>query len=754
MFNFDVLLDKHRNIVDTVDKTDVCAFLFTRQVWITNRADLSRIMPGSNCREYRESGAIKLMKKVVNGAWNPSKIICCLSADDPNVFILVDGRHRIEMIKMLSNNQYNRIFGQKGVLLYVYTTFTEEEQLAISCACNDSHDTFVEMSFFDKMFALKKGRDMVMSNADVRAQVINKQNQLIVSSLATAMINKGLSVGYKKHTCRVALTILELVENDSCWNYLKGIFKTPGLENCITYSAISHSNIKGNDCFKKPFFMRVFLERVVAVSANRGTSKNATNKEVDEIATAMVKSWQELTKVDLWCAQHKISATNETVVDVKNMIMNGSLDLEIEGNTENALVCTTARRLLKNLEASIAQKQVGSMKPSSAPIETSITEQPSVPVVNANQSMDFSFSSSMFDASLSSPPDNNSTFNVNDQSVMTLEGMTPASQIEKESIGPSSTNMDSIGERTVEAEVNEAVDVSFEDECNNSIMQLQTLHKMIGILGSPIIRSRDAEAVAANVKQLCPELWKWVKFFNMPFTEFATKMSDTLRNKAQLVYCDPPYNILKMDRDFISTNDMKVMVESAMHILKPNGTLWIWCAWQQANQWQNLMIECGLGIHKALITLVNHSTICKSSRGGSTFTNVTQYAVVGYKKSEVAYKMNVRGNPKFLGGYHGTNTNVILNYIPPRFKLTNSEGKVLVPEQKSIALNQEVYSRFCVRGDMVVDFFGGSGGSAIAALKSGLLFAGCERDKEIFKYANMSILQMFHEFQKGGKHLW
>ena len=85
---------------------------------------------------------------------------------------------------MMNAEQFARFF-PKGLRIEVYSPFTEEEQLSISIACNDANDTFVTMNFYDRMYALKKGRNLIVGNSgyDVRTA----DNKIVYSKLAAIM---------------------------------------------------------------------------------------------------------------------------------------------------------------------------------------------------------------------------------------------------------------------------------------------------------------------------------------------------------------------------------------------------------------------------------------------------------------------------------------------------------------------------------------------------------------------------------------
>ena len=118
--------------------------------------------------------------------------------------------------------------------------------------------------------------------------------------------------------------------------------------------------------------------------------------------------------------------------------------------------------------------------------------------------------------------------------------------------------------------------------------------------------------------------------------------------------------------------------------------------------------------------------------GSSNMQNIVEMAVVAYKKgvSEGHLTFNYKGNQSFISGSFSKGANVIENYKKPTSKLRLGR-KALRTEEKSTELYQEIFSRFSNPGDIVVDLFAGTASSAYAALKSGLVWLGCEKDKQV-----------------------
>ena len=71
-------------------------------------------------------------------------------------------------------------------------------------------------------------------------------------------------------------------------------------------------------------------------------------------------------------------------------------------------------------------------------------------------------------------------------------------------------------------------------------------------------------------------------------------------------------------------------------------------------------------------------------------------------------------------------------------------------EEKAASLYREIYRRFTVPGDFVVDFFAGTFTSALAALYTDRRYLGCEVDPECYALAiqrlhRITAISMAHE---------
>ena len=93
--------------------------------------------------------------------------------------------------------------------------------------------------------------------------------------------------------------------------------------------------------------------------------------------------------------------------------------------------------------------------------------------------------------------------------------------------------------------------------------------------------------------------------------------------------------------------------------------------------------------------------------------------------------------------------NLIENYEPPRSVLIDPEtGKQLRTEEKTTELMIELIERLSNPGGIVADFFAGTATTALAALRTGRYFKGCDSDEKVHKFASLRLFEKFKYFKK------
>ena len=83
-------------------------------------------------------------------------------------------------------------------------------------------------------------------------------------------------------------------------------------------------------------------------------------------------------------------------------------------------------------------------------------------------------------------------------------------------------------------------------------------------------------------------------------------------------------------------------------------------------------------------------------------------------------------------------------------RLLDEAGKRVRGEEKSVALYREIYFRYTLPGDFVVDFYGGTLSSAVAALQTGRRYLGIEIDPECYEPARNRLLRHASNIEREG----
>ena len=108
----------------------------------------------------------------------------------------------------------------------------------------------------------------------------------------------------------------------------------------------------------------------------------------------------------------------------------------------------------------------------------------------------------------------------------------------------------------------------------------------------------------------------------------------------------------------------------------------------------------------------------------------------GKKKTEV---YNNIPNHTFRNGSNGKRYPKAIQY----FKTSESEGKVVHPTQKPIALLEYLIKTYTNEGELVLDFTMGSGSTGVACMNTNRKFIGIELEE---KYFNISINRIFENY--------
>jgi DNA modification methylase len=247
------------------------------------------------------------------------------------------------------------------------------------------------------------------------------------------------------------------------------------------------------------------------------------------------------------------------------------------------------------------------------------------------------------------------------------------------------------------------------------------------------------------------EFNKRIKFLNLEAKDFFQQVKDEYRNKVDFMCLDPPYGILKEERDQISRSDIVDTVDWCYHLLRPKGFLVIFCAWQFAGDWNSVLKDHEhFVVFRSLLNVTKLPGKSMRQKGSSNMQNMAEYAVVAYKKGQGSLTFNYLGKQNYVVGPYNKGMNVIGGYIKPSDKL-EQKGKALRIEEKSTELYMEIYSRFATLGSTVMDLYAGTASSAYAAIKLGMQWIGCEKDTVVYNLANERLVGRFNNLYNQNK---
>lgn len=214
----------------------------------------------------------------------------------------------------------------------------------------------------------------------------------------------------------------------------------------------------------------------------------------------------------------------------------------------------------------------------------------------------------------------------------------------------------------------------------------------------------------------------------------STKAEDVERlmdgEKADMVFTDPPYgmsyqsNRTKSAKFTVLENDDKIIDDwLPLATIYSSGFCFVWTTWKVLDQW--------LAVTKDFATLTNMVVWDKGGGGigdlKKTYSTDHEIALVFNRGAELTGKR--------IGSVWGIGKDRAIDYVHPT--------------QKPVALAEQALSTTTNRGEIILDFFLGSGSTLIAAEKTGRKCYGMELDP---KYCDV-IVKRWEDFtgQKASK---
>ena len=223
------------------------------------------------------------------------------------------------------------------------------------------------------------------------------------------------------------------------------------------------------------------------------------------------------------------------------------------------------------------------------------------------------------------------------------------------------------------------------------------------------------------------------------FHDFMTELTPA---SVDLILTDPPYTISRktgfesvvngvqrfaVSMDFGSWDHVAInltdMAEGFYRALRVGGTAIVWYDLWKLSELKDAMANAGFRMFRQIIWQKTNPVPLNMK---STYlSNSREMAIVGVKG----------GSPTFNSEYD----NGIYELPIPRHN-----GHRQHPTQKSLALFVELIQKHSLSGDMVVDPFCGAGTTAVAAIRNGRRFAGCDIDSQYVAIAQQAASCELH----------
>ena len=217
----------------------------------------------------------------------------------------------------------------------------------------------------------------------------------------------------------------------------------------------------------------------------------------------------------------------------------------------------------------------------------------------------------------------------------------------------------------------------------------------------------------------------------------STKLSDVERligkNNPDMVYCDPPYNIglnyrqgisgkkggygeskvkdnkkVKEYREFLSAT-----VANALAVAKKDCHIFYWCDQNYIWLMQEILQENGAQLRRVCIWIKNNFNMTPQV----AFNKVYEPCVYG-TRGKPHMEKDMKNLNEILNREVGTGNEVIddvMDIIDIWLVKRDAAQKYEHPTQKPITLNQKPMKRCTKFNDVILDLFGGSGSTLIAA---------------------------------------
>lgn len=216
-----------------------------------------------------------------------------------------------------------------------------------------------------------------------------------------------------------------------------------------------------------------------------------------------------------------------------------------------------------------------------------------------------------------------------------------------------------------------------------------------------------------------------------------------------LILTDPPYAISKrtgfkstgehsVDRLAVSMNfgtwdqkqiDIDALAQHAYTALRKGGTIIVWYDVWKVSTLADALQSAGFCMLRLIIW--NKTNPVPLNSRSIYLSNSREMAVVGVKGGKPTF------NAEYDNGLYDNELDLTYNEPIPRHN-----GKRIHKTQKPLSLFEDLVRKHSNEGDSICDPFLGSGTTAIAALRNGRQFVGCDIEQE---YVDASIKRIKEE---------
>lgn len=91
----------------------------------------------------------------------------------------------------------------------------------------------------------------------------------------------------------------------------------------------------------------------------------------------------------------------------------------------------------------------------------------------------------------------------------------------------------------------------------------------------------------------------------MDFRDFYTKFDDNYHGKVHLILADPPFNVLRQQRDTIDQSSMEILIKMSESFLVKGGTLIIFCSIDQFSIYKECLNKSILSVEPLALNIIN-----------------------------------------------------------------------------------------------------------------------------------------------------